>query len=382
VVGVFGGDVSVTSIGERASRNKSEEAVVRNVCVLVTIAVISVLPTSALGQWIEQESGTKARLRGVSVVDRQLVWASGTDRTIVRTEDGGQTWRNVSLPEQEGADLDVRDIQAFGKDHAFALTIGPGEKSRVYETTDGGVSWRRSYMNQDPDGFLDALSFWDEKRGLVLGDPVGGRFAVRRTKDGGQTWDRVGADGMPPSRPGEGAFAASGTCLVVRPGGMVWFGTGGAEKTRVFRSDDFGETWTVHETPVKAGGPAAGIFSLDFFTDRLGVAAGGDYQRPDAVDHNLALTDDGGKTWRLRAEADGPDVTGYRSAVVFLEMDVFQHGRSLIAAGPNGTDMSEDGGMTWKRVSDRGLDALGGRSREALWGVGDGGTVVRWQTRR
>ncbi len=370
-------------MGERTARNKSEGAktmFLHTTFLAAAVAPLSLVSGPAFAQWVVQESGTKSRMRGVSVVNERTIWASGSERAIVRTDDCGKSWRNVSLAASEGTDLDVRDIEAFGDDHAFALTIGPGEKSRIYETLDGGRSWRRSFTNPDADGFLDALAFWGPNRGLALGDPVAGRFTLLSTNDGGRTWDRVHAATMPEALPGEGAFAASGTCLVVGPEGKAWFGTGGAAKARVFRSDDWGKSWTAHETPVKAGAPSAGIFSLAFLNGKQGVAVGGDYLKPEAVGHNLAFTSDGGRTWEADRSNDGSDLSGFRSAVVFAPAPSPLSSRCrIITTGPNGTDLSEDHGASWKRVSDRGAHALGSSEGSVTWGVGEGGLIIRWE---
>ena len=87
---------------------------------------------------------------------------------------------------------------------------------------------------QDPKGFLDAIAFWDEKHGMALGDPVKGLFQLLVTTDGGANWKPLAAKTLPPALAGEGAFAASGTCLVTHGDSDVWFTTGGAKAARVF----------------------------------------------------------------------------------------------------------------------------------------------------
>src|ERR1017187_7990963 len=104
------------------------------------------------------------------------------------------------------------------------MSSGPGTKSRIYRTADGGAHWSPLYTNRDASGFFDALAFWDALRGVVLGDPVDGQFVILTTEDGGQTWQRRK---LPPALPNEGAFAASNSCLLVRGEREVWFGTGG-----------------------------------------------------------------------------------------------------------------------------------------------------------
>src|SRR5438477_246384 len=85
-------------------------------------------------------------------------------------------------------------------------------------------------------GFVNAIAFWDEKHGIALSDPVDGRFYLIVTDDGGAKWTPLSGTSRPAALPKEGAFAASGTCLVTRGENDVWFCTGGARAARVFRS--------------------------------------------------------------------------------------------------------------------------------------------------
>ena len=212
----------------------------------LTLAVMAFLSTTPLvaAQWVNQHSGTIARLRGVCAVSDRIAWASGAGGTVLLTVDGGKTWNRRPVPVAN--DLDFRDVEAFSDKTAYALSIGEGSQSRIYKTTDGGATWALQLKNPDSTGFLDALAFWDADHGVVLGDPVGGRFVIFSTVDGGKTWNRTDPGGIPPARDGEGAFAASGTCLVVQGDRTAWFGTGGG---RVFRSTDGGRSWTVHQAP-------------------------------------------------------------------------------------------------------------------------------------
>ncbi|MGE3819032.1 MAG: WD40/YVTN/BNR-like repeat-containing protein, partial [Isosphaeraceae bacterium] len=207
--------------------------------------------TAAAPFWEISKPVTSAKLRGVHAVDSKVVWASGTGGTFLKTVNAGANWRAGQVHGAEA--LDFRDVEAFDERTALLLASGPGDQSRIYRTTDGGQTWDLRFTNPDPDGFLDALAFWDRDRGIAFGDPVEGRFRVFLTGDGGTTWRLVPPDGMPPALPEEGAFAASGTCLVTLRGSKTaWFGTGGAAVSRVFRSEDGGNHWAIAETPVRA----------------------------------------------------------------------------------------------------------------------------------
>jgi photosystem II stability/assembly factor-like uncharacterized protein len=318
--------------------------------------------------WHEQTSGTAERLRGVAAVDGQTAWASGNRGTVLRTTDGGRRWVGVPVPGSEG--LDFRDIEAIDAQTAYVLAIGAGDKSRIYKTVDGGRQWSLSFANDNPRAFYDAIAFWNARSGLAVGDPVDGRFTIVRTNDGGKTWSRPNASRMPDALPGEGAFAASGTCLVVGGDGLAWFVTGGAERARVFRSSDRGETWAVADTPLAAGVASAGAFSIAFAGGRRGIVVGGDYRKEPEPSENAAVSDDGGRTW-TRA----PALAGFRSAVAFVPGT---SGRRLVATGPAGSDWSSDGGRTWASIAGRGFHALAIAPRDGVgWAVGEGGRIAK-----
>jgi len=337
-----------------------------------TVALILLAPP-CLAQWVAQESGTKARLRGVSVVSPEVAWASGAGGTVIRTIDGGKTWTARAVPDSAG--LDFRDVHAVDARTAYLLAIGAGDKSRIYKTTDGGETWSLQHTNRDPKGFLDAIAFWDADHGIALGDPVDGRYTILTTDDGGTTWTSGKAEGMPPTLPDEGAFAASGTCLVTLGDRDAWFGTGGGKTARVFHSRDRGRTWTVHETPLRAASPTSGLFSLAFRDADHGVIVGGSYDRPDLKGKVAATTEDSGKTWTV---VDASEPGGFRSAAAFIEPG---RSRRLVAVGPSGSDVSDEDGRSWKPLGTMGFHAVGFAGPGAGWAVGEDGRVAKFAGR-
>jgi photosystem II stability/assembly factor-like uncharacterized protein len=250
-----------------------------------------------------QISHTTEGLRGVSAVSREIAWASGMHGTYLRTLDGGRTWTPAQVP--DAGTLDFRAVVAFSADEAFLMSAGPGEQSRIYHTSDGGKNWQLQFTNANPKGFFDSMVFWDAKHGVVLGDPIADdsgtlKFEVLMTEDG-QNWQAVPPARLPAALEGEGAFAASNTCIAVLSGGPdqnIWFATGG-KAARVFHSADRGVSWEVFESPMVHGPDSAGIFSIAFRDAMHGVIAGGDYKRSKDDGPNLAFTEDGGKTWTL-----------------------------------------------------------------------------------
>ena len=309
--------------------------------------------------WVPHESGTSASLRGVSAVNARVAWASGTGGTYLKTTDGGEHWTAAQVPGAEA--LDFRDVHAVDERTAYLLSAGTGDKARIYKTSDGGSNWTLQLTNPDADGFFDALAFWDAARGIAIGDPVGGRFAVFTTDDGGAHWQRRQG---PAALPGEGAFAASGTCLIARGAHDAWFGTGGA---RVFHSMDTGRTWQAASTPIRHDKPSTGIFSLAFSDASHGVAVGGDYAKDQESRGNIAVTSDGGRTW-----SEPPSrPAGFRSAVAWVP------DRKLwIAVGTSGSDISPDGGRTWTKFDGAAYNAIAFISSKAGWAVGPKGAIA------
>ena len=321
--------------------------------------IFFVAATAAAQSWTPQKSGTTASLRGIAAVNDKVAWASGTGGTYLLTVDGGATWTSAQVPGAE--ELDFRDVHALDARTAWLLSAGPGDKSRIYRTADGGQSWKLQFTNPDAAGFLDAIAFWDAKRGIVIGDPVAGHFAMFVTVDGGETWRRTPS---PAAFPNEGAFAASGTCLIVSGRRDAWFATGGA---RVFHSTDGGASWTAAQTPIRHDSGSAGIFSVAFRDAKRGVAVGGDYNNPTDNVHNVAITSDGGRTWTEPGERPA----GYRSAVAYVPSL-----RTWIAVGTSGSDLSRDGGETWKPLDSTAYNAIG-----FPWVVGPKGAIARFSAK-
>lgn len=266
-----------------------------------------------------QISHTTESLRGVSAVSPQIAWASGTHGTYLRTTDGGSTWIPAQVPDATA--LDFRAVVAFSAAEAFLMSAGPGDQSRIYHTADGGRHWQLQFTNTNPKGFFDSMAFWDSKHAVVLGDPVPDtngklRFELLGTEDG-QNWRPLPASQLPEAIEGEGAFAASNSCIAMLPSNKdpnIWFATGG-KVARVFHSPDRGQTWKVFDTPIIHGPDSAGIFSTVFRDALHGMIAGGDYKHPNDDVDNLAFTNDGGKTWSLE---HNDDARGFLSAVAYL----------------------------------------------------------------
>jgi len=322
----------------------------------------------AFAQWRPLMSGTDASLRGLSVVNARTLWASGTGGRVVHTADGGATWRVDTIP--NATHLDLRAIHARNARVAHvAATAG-----RIFRTRDGGRTWMQTYQAPDTSVFLDAIEFWDDRNGVALGDPVGGRFLVLLTRDGGDTWRAASVEHRPPTRDGEAAFAASGSSLVVDASGGVWIGSGG-RAARLFYSGDRSSTWIAIDSPLRQGGPSEGIFSLAQLDGRI-YLVGGDFQQPDSVRGNEGVFS--GNPSRAWLPPSSAPPRGYRSGVAAARVgDTVL----LIAVGPSGSDLSSDGGRTWTPFDPVGFHAVRATRDGVFYASGSGGRIAIFDAR-
>jgi photosystem II stability/assembly factor-like uncharacterized protein len=326
------------------------------------LAVVLTACGAARAQWEMESSGTTADLRGIDNVGGGVAWASGTNGTVLRTEDGGYLWQACAVP--LGAEhLDFRGVQAFDANTAIVMSSGKGDLSRLYKTTDGCQTWKSVFTNPDADGFWDAVYSASDGQLYVLGDPVKGTFALFLSPDAGDTWYAAGDSGRE-AFPGDGSFAASNSELAGY-GPYLLFGTGGSGGSHVYAtgakcSPPAGHPnapaitnctigWSKVDVPVGSSTASSGAFSLALrpYTAKSGmltaavVAAGGDYTYPDRSTATAAWSSDGGRHWT--ASATPPH--GYRSAVAYDAAS-----KTWITVGPNGTDVSTDDGKNWRAL--------------------------------
>jgi photosystem II stability/assembly factor-like uncharacterized protein len=331
---------------------------------LFCIFTLLLISQTAIGQWVKQSVNTNASFRGLSVVNDKVIWASGTGGTVIRTVDGGRTWDVNIVP--GGEKLDFRDIEAFDADEAYILSIGNGGSSRIYHTTNGGSIWELQFENKDEKAFFDAIACWDRSNCMAMSDPVDNRFVLISTNDGGFHWRPVDTSKMPATVAGEAAFAASGTCLIASGRNNAYLVSGGSD-ARVFRSRDRGRKWSVSNAPMVNGSAGSGIFSIAMFDAVNGVITGGNYEKPDDHGQSLAFTTDGGRNWRAAA-----GLTGYRSGVTYIDR------KTIIAVGSNGSDISRDGGKSWKALDKENYNAVEAKGKRAVWAVGAKGLVAKF----
>lgn len=315
--------------------------------------------------WKVSSTGFKASLRGLDICeDGQTIWACGSNSTVIRSEDLGGTWKSVS---PAGYDkLEFRSIVAW--DRKKAMIASAGSPAVVLLTDNGGETWREILKRTEEKAFFDALKFFNPTQGVVFSDPVDGKWLILTTNDQGQSWNEVPRASIPPLKDGEAAFAASNSALHLQASGQAWIGTGGikAEQSRVYLSQDFGQTWSDSYCPIPSG-EAAGIFSIASSPKGRVVAVGGDYRPDQSSLHTAAYSDDNGQTWRLANR----EPASFRSSIVSIP-NTNRSNPAWIATGPSGTDVSDDGSI-WKNVSETGFHVLAVHSNGTVVAVGSEG---------
>jgi len=218
------------------------------------------------------------------------------------------------------------------------------------------------YKEEHPKVFYDAMAFFDNQNGIAMGDPTEDCLSIIVTRDGGNSWKKLPCQVLPKTEVGEAAFAASNGNIAIY-GTNAWLVSGG-KRARVFHTPDLGYTWKVYDTPIVQGGQMTGIFSVDFYDSKNGIIFGGDWGDKNNNRSNKAITHDGGKTWQLIADGKGP---GYKSSVQYVPDT---NGKEIFAVGSTGISFSNNGGHTWKKVSNEAYYTIRFVNKNIAWLAG------------
>ena len=314
-----------------------------------------------------QNSEVKASFRGLGVKNEKEAWISGTKGTVLRTIDGGKNWQKNNIP---GADtLDFRDLEILNDSTILLMSIGTGQASKIFKSTDSGENWRMTFENEEAKAFFDGFDFWDENTGILISDAIDEKLYLLKTKDGGESWNRVGTETLPNLEEGEYGFAASGTGIATFGSQKVWIATGGS-KSRVFYSPDQGENWSVFDIPIVSGKPSTGSFSITFRDEQNGITVGGDYEIDTTALSNVAITKDGGKTWK---GIQNPETVPFKSCVVYLGNN------ALLAVGTSGVSWSPDNGENWSTIDTTSFHTMDFDEKSGVgWLAGGNGAIAKF----
>lgn len=335
-------------------------------------ALLAVAPATAQQVSVtEQVSGVRATLQAVSVVDPNIVWVSGTAGTVLRTRNGGAVWEHLPVPGAER--LEFRGIHAVSADEAWALSIGNGPASRIFHTGDGGGSWTEQFRNTDSTAFYDCITFFDARHGIAYSDASQDRTVILRTEDGGAHWDLLPASAVPAPLKGEGGFASSNGCAISVDSKNGWIAAS-IPGARVFRTKDAGKTWMVAGAVPIVHDSEAGLTALSFRDSLHGMGVGAVIGRgvmtQDTVAESVAITDDGGVTWRLMRR---PPLPGALSGVALVPT---VSDLAAVIASYGGVFVSLDRGASWTTSATGYYWAVRASGRFA-WAVGRAGKITR-----
>jgi len=286
-------------------------------------------------------------IRAIVPVDANKVWFAG-NMGKVGLIDGKSP--KIAVIHYEDSLMHFRAL-AKTKNAVFVLSIS--NPAVLYKIGFDGLeatSMEEVYFEEGERVFYDAMQFWDDREGIAMGDPVEDCLSIIITRDGGNNWEKLSCDVLPKTEEGEAAFAASNSNIAVY-GDHAWIVSGG-KRSRIFHTPDRGRTWEVYDTPIIEGGRMTGIYSVDFYDETTGIIFGGDWENMENNNSNKAITEDGGKTWRLVSDGKGP---GYRSSVRFVPGG---GGLEIIAAGSLGISYSKDKGESWRELSKEGVFAI------------------------
>ena len=307
-----------------------------------------------------QQQEHRASLRGLSVVNDRVIWASGSKGTVGLSVDSGRNWKWMTVKGYEKSDF--RDIEAF--DETSALIMGITQPACILRTTDAGATWKVVLQDTTPELFLDAMEFWNINSGIVIGDPVNQRFFIARSFDGGRSWRGIPETNRPPARPGEALFAASGTNIRRLNNQEAVFVTGGTTSRLCIRDHSL-------PLPLVQGKASTGAFSLAVKNAATWIAVGGQYDAPERSDSNCVITTDAGKTWLHPATP--PE--GYLSCIEFMQKQTW------VACGPGGVQITDDDGKHWRWISREGFHVCrkaGKGKRLYLTGAGGRTGRISW----
>jgi photosystem II stability/assembly factor-like uncharacterized protein len=321
---------------------------------------------------VQVGQGTNASIRGMSIPSNECIWVSGSNGTVGRSIDGGITWQWMIVKDYEK--LDFRDIEAF--DSSIAVIMAIDNPAYIFKTIDGGRTWKKTFEKKQDGMFLDAIDFKNEREGICIGDPllfgeVGRKFFyVIKTMDGGDTWNPVPIQELPPAQPGEAIFSASGSNIsfLDHPEFEYAFVTGGAI-SNFFMIGRQGKPSKSLILPMNQGLESTGTFSMA--TDRLNkfYCIGGDYKAPQNQYDNFCYTANAGKKWSSPSVAP---TGGYRSCIRMIDE------KRLIACGTNGIDYSKDGGKAWLDISKEGFNVcMETKDKKYVFFAGDKGKIAR-----
>jgi hypothetical protein len=310
------------------------------------------------------DSGHRVSLRGLSAVSDQVIWVSGSSGTVGLTTDSGQQWKWLRVPRYEKSDF--RDIQAFSDQEA--VIMGITRPAVVLRTVDAGKTWSTVLEEPDTVVFLDAMCFLGDK-GALVGDPDKGKIFFAETFDRGKTWTKANISPFERTEPGEAFFASSGSNAVMLPSNhtdeepKMILVSGGSKSCLYISGTRF--PLFMNQGKETTGANSIAVNPSDPF--QLFVV-GGDYKNDTIQQGNSLLI----RVDPFQQTTPYTPPHGYRSSVDYIDA------KRLICCGTSGVDVSFDGGLHWKLISNRSFHVCAkSKTGKTVFLAGPDGTIAR-----
>ncbi len=275
-------------------------------------------------------SDVKCSFRGLSVVNDSIIWVSGSNGTVGKSINGGANWEWLKVKGFENTQF--RDIEAFSS--AKAIIMGIDSPGVILKTQDGGLSWNIVLFDSNKGVFFDAMDFYDEKKGILVGDPIHQKFYLSRTNDGGETWQKIPEEQCPTADSGEACFASSGTNIKLLENGSYIFVSGGKTSHLFSLNKNI-------LIPLVQGKESTGANSIAIKDSKKIMIVGGDFYKKEDNIGSIAISKNKGKSWKFPQK----NISGYRSCIEYLG------NKTWIACGLNGVDITNDDGNNFNLIS-------------------------------
>lgn len=200
---------------------------------IISLVIFTSFPLYS--QWVELNTGITNRLNSISSIKDLTTWACGNNGTVIKSFNIGDTWQNGNIsgiPQN----VNLNHIYCLGSD--IVLVTGNDQiNTYLFKTADGGYSWE--LFLQQTGGKFNALNFIDQNTGILIGDPVAGRWTIYKTINGGNSWDSSGTYLVQNST--EKGFVNS----LWAADDNIWFGT---DNYRIYKTSNYGQSWLSQST--------------------------------------------------------------------------------------------------------------------------------------
>jgi photosystem II stability/assembly factor-like uncharacterized protein len=250
-------------------------------------------------------------IRALEVLNDSTIWFAGSNGYWGYTRNSGASW-HIEQIKSDSITPEFRSISITENGSVFIVSIA--NPAAILKSTDQGKNWLIVYSDSSENAFFDAIEFWNNDQGILLGDAIDQCFHIATTSDGGNTWKKIECKNLPKAFENENPFAASNTNISLH-GSHAWFGTGGKDVSRVYHSSNYGKDWEVLNTPIISGKTMTGIYSIHFIDSLNGIIAGGNWENVTEKNNPIAITQDGGQSWKPVVDTN---LNGYVSCIQFV----------------------------------------------------------------